>query len=146
MRGGSNEESANQVSLAQNEEEPDSGGTELPAPAVENRDTDSYSAFESKDPFRLLKGIQSKDSENGDSKSGDTKNSGGKADNGKASVIKAAVARPATMAVTMPETLGILSTSRFPVVRTLEAARVVMGVSAAAAGICRFLEYLRRDD
>lgn len=146
MGGGSNEESANQVSLAQNEEEPDSGGTELPAPAVENRDTDSYSAFESKDPFRLLKGIESKDSENGDSKSGDAKNSGGKADNGKASVIRAAVARPATMAVTMPETLGILSTSRFPVVRTLEAARVVMRVSAAAAGICRFLEYLRRDD
>ncbi len=147
MGGGSNDEAANQMSLAQDEEEPDSGdAAESPAPGVENRDTDSYSAFESKDPFRLLKGIESKDSENGDSKSGDTKNSGGKADNGKASVIRATVARPATMAVTMPETLGILSTSRFPGVRTLEAARVVMGVSAAAAGICRFLEYLRRDD
>jgi hypothetical protein len=32
MGGGSNEESANQVSLAQNEEEPDSGDTESPAP------------------------------------------------------------------------------------------------------------------
>jgi hypothetical protein len=47
MGGGSNEESANQVSLVQNEEEPDSGDTESPAPGVENRDTDTYSAFES---------------------------------------------------------------------------------------------------
>jgi hypothetical protein len=79
MGGGSNEEAANQVSLAQDEEEPDSGDAESPAPGVENRDTDSYSAFESKDPFRLLKGIESKDSKSGDSKSGD-----GKVDNGKA--------------------------------------------------------------
>jgi hypothetical protein len=79
MGGGSNEEAANQVSLAQDEEEPDSGDAESPAPGVENRDTDSYSAFESKDPFRLLKGIESKDNKSGDSKSGD-----GKVDNGKA--------------------------------------------------------------
>ena len=79
MGGGSNEEAANQMSLAQDEEEPDSGDAESPAPGVENRDTDSYSAFESKDPFRLLKGIESKDSKSGDSKSGD-----GKVDNGKA--------------------------------------------------------------
>ena len=79
MGSGSNEEAANQVSLAQDEEEPDSGDAESPAPGVENRDTDSYSAFESKDPFRLLKGIESKDSKSGDSKSGD-----GKVDNGKA--------------------------------------------------------------
>ena len=79
MGGGSNEEAANQVSLAQDEEEPDSGDAESPPSGVENRDTDSYSAFESKDPFRLLKGIESKDSKSGDSKSGD-----GKVDNGKA--------------------------------------------------------------
>jgi hypothetical protein len=79
MGGGSNEEAANQVSLAQDEEEPDSGDAESPPSGVENRDTDSYSAFESKDPFRLLKGIESKDNKSGDSKSGD-----GKVDNGKA--------------------------------------------------------------
>jgi hypothetical protein len=84
MGGGSNEEAANQVSLAQDEEEPDSGDAESPAPGVENRDTDSYSAFESKDPFRLLKGIESKDSKSGDSKSGDSKSGDGKVDNGKA--------------------------------------------------------------
>ena len=89
MGGGSNEEAANQVSLAQDEEEPDSGDAESPAPGVENRDTDSYSAFESKDPFRLLKGIESKDNKSGDSKSGDSKNGDskngdGKVDNGKA--------------------------------------------------------------
>jgi hypothetical protein len=99
MGGGSNEEAANQVSLAQDEEEPGSGDAESPAPRFENRDTDSYSAFESKDPFRLLKGIESKDSKsgdskngdskngdskNGDSKSGDSKSGDGKVDNGKA--------------------------------------------------------------
>lgn len=140
------------MSLAQNEEEPDSGGTELPAPAVENRDTDSYSAFESKDPFRALKGIESKDGKNGDSKNGDNKsgeakNRDGKADNGKASVLSGpAVARRATMVVTTPETVESLSTSRFPVEPTLEAARVVMGISSAAARICRLLECTRRDD
>jgi hypothetical protein len=85
----SNEESANQVSLGQNEEELDSGDAESSAPGVENCDTDSYSAFESKDPFRLLKGIESKDGEDGGSKSGEAKNRDGKADNGKASVIGA---------------------------------------------------------
>ncbi len=84
MGGGSNDEAANQMSLAQDEEEPDSGdAAESPAPGVENRDTDSYSAFESKDPFRLLKGIESKDGKSGDSKSGD-----GKADSGKAGDIR----------------------------------------------------------
>jgi hypothetical protein len=84
MGGGSNEEAANQVSLAQDEEEPDSGDAESPPSGVENRDTDSYSAFESKDPFRLLKGIESKDSKSSDSKSGDSKSGDGKVDNGKA--------------------------------------------------------------
>jgi hypothetical protein len=36
------------VSLAQNEEELDSGDAESSALEVENRDTDSYSAFERK--------------------------------------------------------------------------------------------------
>jgi hypothetical protein len=84
MGGGSNEEAANQVSLAQDEEEPGSGDAESPAPRFENRDTDSYSAFESKDPFRLLKGIESKDSKSGDSKNGDSKSGDGKVDNGRA--------------------------------------------------------------
>ena len=87
------------MSLAQNEEELDSGDAESSALGVENRDTDSYSAFESKGPFRLLKGIEPKDGKSGDSKSGDSKsgdsksgeakNRDGKADNGKASVVRA---------------------------------------------------------
>ena len=89
MGGGSNDEAANQMSLAQDEEEPDSGdAAESPAPGVENRDTDSYSAFESKDPFRLLKGIESKDGKSGDSKSGDSKSGDGKDDSGKAGDIR----------------------------------------------------------
>ncbi len=91
--GSPDEEVANQASLAQDEEERDSGGAESPAPGVENRDTDSYSAFESKDPFRLPKGIESKedegDSKSGDSKSGDSKSANGQADNGKASDTRA---------------------------------------------------------
>ncbi len=86
--GSPDEEVANQASLAQDEEERDSGGAESPAPGVENRDTDSYSAFESKDPFRLPKGIESKVDE-GDSKSGDSKSANGKADNGKAGDTRA---------------------------------------------------------
>ncbi len=142
----SNKEAANQVSLGQNEEELDSGDAESSAPRAENCDTDSYSAFESKDPFRLLKGIESKDGEDGSSTSGEAKNRDGKADNGKASVMGPTVARPATMAVTTPETLEILSTSRFPVAPTLWPARVVMGISSAAARICRLLKCARRDD
>jgi hypothetical protein len=55
--GGSGEEkeeeqASNQASLAQEPEDPDGGGPETPAPGVENRDTDSYAAFEEpKDPF-----------------------------------------------------------------------------------------------
>ena len=89
----SDEEVANQASLAQNEEEPDSGDAESPAPGVENRDTDSYSAFESKDPFRELLSKDGEDkageskaggSKNGDSKSGDSKAGGTRAGSGKA--------------------------------------------------------------
>jgi hypothetical protein len=82
------EEVANQASLAQDEEEPDSGDAESPAPGVENRDTDSYSAFESKDPFRQL---LSKDGEDkaGDSKAGGSKNGDSKSGDGKAGNSKA---------------------------------------------------------
>lgn len=48
------EEAASQSSLVQGGQDSDSGPQETPAPGVENRDTDSYSAFESKDPFRSL--------------------------------------------------------------------------------------------
>jgi hypothetical protein len=50
---GQEEQVSNQASLAQGED-PKSGSSETPAPGVENHDTDSYSAFESKDPFRSL--------------------------------------------------------------------------------------------
>jgi hypothetical protein len=76
-----NEEAANQASLAQ-DEELENGNTESPAPGVENRDTDSYSAFESKDPFRQLLskagGAKAGDSKTGDSRAGGTKTGGTK--------------------------------------------------------------------
>jgi hypothetical protein len=50
---GEEERASSQASLAQ-EEDSGSGSPETPAPGVENRDTDSYSAFESKDPFRNI--------------------------------------------------------------------------------------------
>jgi hypothetical protein len=87
--GSPDEEVANQASLAQDEEEPDSGDAESPAPGVENRDTDSYSAFESKDPFRLPEGIESKDDEGGEGKSGDSKSGNRKAGNSKAGGTRA---------------------------------------------------------
>jgi hypothetical protein len=87
--GSPDEEAANQASLAQDEEEPDSGEAESPAPGVEDRDTDSYSAFESKDPFRLPEGIEAKNDEGGDDKTGDSKSGSGKAGSGKAGNTKA---------------------------------------------------------
>ncbi len=84
--GSPDEEAANQVSLAQNEEEPDGGRepeggeAETPAPGVENRDTDSYSAFESKDPFHnplSSPGSKAGEGKAGDGKAGDTKTGGG---------------------------------------------------------------------
>jgi hypothetical protein len=53
--GGSGEEerASNQASFAQGEDSA-SGSSKTPAPGVENRDTDSFSAFESKDPFRSI--------------------------------------------------------------------------------------------
>jgi hypothetical protein len=50
---GEEERASNQASFAQGEDS-ESGGSETPAPGVENRDTDSFSAFESKDPFRSI--------------------------------------------------------------------------------------------
>jgi hypothetical protein len=91
------EEVANQASLAQDEEEPDSDAAESPAPGVENRDTNSYSAFESKDPFRQLlsKAGEDKagDSKAGGSKSGDSKSGEGKAGNSKAGGTRAGIGK-----------------------------------------------------
>lgn len=84
--GDSDDEAANQASLAQ--EEPDDGDAESPAPGIENRDTDSYSAFESKDPFRQLLSKAGEDkaggTKSGDSKTGNSKAGGAKTDDSKA--------------------------------------------------------------
>lgn len=50
------EQVSNQAEIAQTEEPSDdtSPGTGTPAPETENRDTDSYAAYRSKDPFRTL--------------------------------------------------------------------------------------------
>lgn len=53
IMGVPDEEEATQSSLAQGQDS-ESGPQETPALGAENRDTDSYSAFESKDPFRSL--------------------------------------------------------------------------------------------
>lgn len=63
---GQEEKASNQSSLAQGQDSK-SGSQETSTPGVENRDSDSYSAFKSKDPFALPKGL--------DSKGGDTKGS-----------------------------------------------------------------------
>ena len=42
---------SNQTNFAQQE---DAGGPEPPAPEIENRDVESYAAYQSKDPFRQL--------------------------------------------------------------------------------------------
>jgi hypothetical protein len=63
LGGGEEEQQAsNQASLAQADDS-DSGDSETPAPGVDNRDADSYAAFdEPKDPFALPKGLGGKDS------------------------------------------------------------------------------------
>ena len=48
------EKVASQAALSQSPEGPDRESAETPAPGVENRDTESYSAFEKKDPFRQV--------------------------------------------------------------------------------------------
>jgi hypothetical protein len=70
MEGPDEEEASNQSSLAQGQDS-ESGSQEAPAPGAENRDTDSYSAFESKDPFRSLVS-KAGESKAGDSKGGDS--------------------------------------------------------------------------
>lgn len=62
--GGEEEEqqASNQASLAQAEDS-DNGDSETPAPGADNRDADSYAAFdEPKDPFALPKGLGGEDS------------------------------------------------------------------------------------
>lgn len=71
---------ANQASQAQSSQDPDSGGSETPAPGVENRDADSYSAFEKKDPFRDI-GVEKTD-DNGGGSNNDGGGSGGENDRG----------------------------------------------------------------
>jgi uncharacterized low-complexity protein len=69
--GEEEQQAANQSSLAQGQDS-ESGPQETPAPGVENRDSDSYSAFESKDPFRSLI-PKAGDDKAGDDKAGDDK-------------------------------------------------------------------------
>jgi uncharacterized low-complexity protein len=81
------EQATNQSSLAQGEDS-ESGGQETPAPGVENRDSDSYSAFESKDPFRSLVPKAGEDKA-GVSKAGEPKGGESKAGEPKAGEPKA---------------------------------------------------------
>jgi hypothetical protein len=83
MSGPDEEERAsNQASFAQGEDS-ESGGSKTPAPGVENRDTDSFSAFESKDPFRSIIPKAGEDnngstpSQGGRNQGGSTSSSGG---------------------------------------------------------------------
>ena len=89
--GGPDEEeqqAANQSSLAQGQDS-ESGPQETPAPGIENRDSDSYSAFESKDPFRSLI-PKAGDDKAGDDKAGDDKAGDDKAGDDKAGEPKGA--------------------------------------------------------
>src|SRR3712207_9556833 len=45
------EQVSSQANLAQSQDQP---GVDPPAPEIENRDADSYAAYQSKDPFREL--------------------------------------------------------------------------------------------
>lgn len=63
---------SNQASLSQTpEENPDIGDPETRAPGVENRDADSFAAFEAKDPFREL--IPKASEAKAESKAGESK-------------------------------------------------------------------------
>lgn len=88
------EQATNQSSLAQGEDS-ESGGQETPAPGVENRDSDSYSAFESKDPFRSLVPKAGEDKA-GASKAGEPKGGESKAGEPKAGEPKAGEPKGAT--------------------------------------------------
>jgi len=63
------QQASNQASLAQ--EDSKNGDSGSPAPKAENRDTDSYAVFESKDPFRQLAPKAGQGANNGDQESGD---------------------------------------------------------------------------
>ncbi len=60
---------ATQASQPQASQDSESGGPEIPAPGAENRDTDSYSAFEKKDPFGNI-GVEKSDDDGGSGGSG----------------------------------------------------------------------------
>ncbi|HZG64933.1 MAG TPA: hypothetical protein VEY13_15725 [Rubrobacteraceae bacterium] len=60
---------ATQASQPQAAQDSESEGPETPAPGVENRDTDSYSAFEKKDPFGNI-GVEKSDDDGGNGGSG----------------------------------------------------------------------------
>ena len=55
---------ATQASQPQAAQDSESEGPETPAPGVENRDTDSYSAFEKKDPFGNI-GVEKSEDDGG---------------------------------------------------------------------------------
>ncbi len=91
--GGSGEEeqASNQASLAQEPEDPDAEGPETPAPGAENRDTDSYAAFEEpKDPFYgsksardLLEAGKAKEDDNERTDGGGRDRNGGRGGDGR---------------------------------------------------------------
>lgn len=66
---------ATQASQPQASQDSESGGPETPAPGAENRDTDSYSAFEKKDPFGNI-GVETSDDDGGSGGSGDDSTGG----------------------------------------------------------------------
>lgn len=66
------EEVASQASQARASQDSNSGNSETPAPGVENRDTESYSAFEKKDPFRQVIPKADEDDGDGGGDNGDT--------------------------------------------------------------------------
>ena len=74
-RGNQGEQVANQEVVAQAQDD----GTGSPAPEAENRNADSYAAYEAKDPFRQI--VKPADSGNGDNASGsDTEDGTGSGD------------------------------------------------------------------
>lgn len=74
------QQASNQASLAQ--EDSKNGGSGSPAPKVENRDTDSYAVFESKDPFRQLAPKAGDGTNNGGQRGGQESGGGSSRDRG----------------------------------------------------------------
>ena len=79
----SEEETSKGAVLSQAPEEPQGGTPETPAPEVENRDTDSYAVFESKDPFRNIISKTNEDTNEPTNGGGANRNGGGDADRGR---------------------------------------------------------------